>query len=88
MKTNWREELRRTLLAWINKSDVNYRLADEHHGAGYTVDVNDLLAQISPFIKEAEQNARREVIEEVEEAMPLHDAVQELLTNLRNRFTL
>ena len=42
-----REELRTALLAWIHKYDVNYRIADkDHHGAGYTVDIDDLMAQI------------------------------------------
>jgi len=57
------ENLRQTLVAWIKKSDVNYRLADDHHGAGWTVDVNDLLKQINvgSIIEQAKLEERERV---------------------------
>jgi len=60
-KTSWKE-LRKILLAWINKSDVNYRLADSHHGAGWTVDVEDLLSQIIPFISQTIKEERETIL--------------------------
>lgn len=55
-------ELRRTLISWINKSDVNYRLGDDHHGAGWTVDVNDLMKQILPSLQTERKSALEEAI--------------------------
>lgn len=47
------EDSRKTILSWINRWDVNYRRGDagdkflqSHHGAGYTIDIADLMTQI------------------------------------------
>jgi len=51
-QNNPQKKLRKTLLDWINKYDVNYRYREQgHHEEGYTVDIDDLLAQIEPFTK-------------------------------------
>lgn len=61
----WEGELFETLRAWVNKSDVNYRLGDDHHGAGWTVDVNELKTQIDPLVRKVSQQSREDALKEV-----------------------
>jgi len=44
-----KEELRKRLLYWVNRWRVCYMVADlgSHHGAGWIVDVEDLMKQIN-----------------------------------------
>jgi len=51
---NSEKHLREVLLTWIHRWGVNYKFTDpdNHHGAGFIVDVNDLMKKIKPFLRQ------------------------------------